>query len=160
MEEHRESEGRILLWIPPHQFSPRGLIEVILAVILVIVLFLVACSTGASESPEFVALYEVQVAEGERFILAVQNNEQMQLAEQRMADGVEGVIHGSVARGDGSFNEPYDWHLVPESVTFPDVAMEICDGRPSSDVQADIDYWVETVKYYCPWGARIIRRLE
>lgn len=159
MEENRESESRVLLWIPPHRFNPRGLIELILGSALVVVLFFAACDTG-SDSTDYLAVYEVRVTEDESFLLAVATPEQMQLAEQRMAEGPVGAIHGEVVRGDGGFNQPYGWHLVPSSVTFPDMTMELCDGRPNSDVQSNIDYWVDTVKYYCPWGAEIVRRVE
>jgi hypothetical protein len=37
----------------------------------------------------------------------------------------------------------------------PDVATEVCDGRPS-DVQGDRDYWVNTVGRFCPWAAKVV----
>lgn len=127
-------------------------------------LFAVALLAGC-DSPDGSdsALYEVEVdsADGsERFRLALSTAEQVDLAEGALTSGREGVIHGTVLRGDGGFNTPYTWHLAPESITFPDLAMEVCDGRPQSDVERDIDYWVDTVGVYCPWGARVLRRIE
>lgn len=127
-------------------------------------LFAVVLLTGC-DSPDGsdLALYEVEVdsADGpERFRLALSTDEQVDLAEGALASGREGVIHGTVLRGDGGFNAPYAWHLAPESITFPDLAMEVCDGRPRSDVERDVDYWADTVGVYCPWGARVLRRIE
>ena len=65
------------------------------------------------------------------------------------------IINGELARGDGGFNTGYDWHMKPNTIQFADVTIEVCDGRPS-DIQGDIDYWVDTVKRYCPWGGRFI----
>jgi hypothetical protein len=32
---------------------------------------------------------------------------------------------------------------------------EVCDAEPHF-VQENLDYWVNTVKYYCPWSAKIV----
>src|SRR5690606_29443628 len=97
---------------------------------------------------------------GERFFLALENMNQVEQAEERLTTGVEGVIHGSLVRNDGGFNEPYGWHLDPHGAAFPDMAMEVCDGRPFSEVERNLEYWFERVGYYCPWGARVVRRVE
>ena len=53
------------------------------------------------------------------------------------------------------FNAGWSWHL--EDVEFVEVAIELCDGRPS-DVEK------ESASYgggrYCPWGATIVRIQE
>ena len=45
----------------------------------------------------------------------------------------------------------------PASITTPDFAMELCDGEPSF-VQEELDYYLASVKFYCPWGAKVIAR--
>ena len=102
-------------------------------------------------------IYVVEVT-GERFRIALERPEQIARAETLLATGREGIVHGMLAHGDGGANHPYRWHLVPGTVTFPDVAMEVCSGRPRSDVEADPTYWVDQLGVYCPWGARIVRR--
>ena len=153
-----EQQAPVLLWIPPHRFRPRGVVEVLLASLLVIVLFFVACDGGGPKD-RYLGVYEVEVNE-ERFFIALDNETQVEQAEARLADSVEAVIHGTLVRGDGGFNEPYGWHLDPVTVTFPDMAMEVCDGRPQSEVEDHLEYWFESVGYYCPWGARVLRRVE
>ena len=109
------------------------------------------------------AVYEAEVAtfDGpERFRVAVATDEQAALADAALATGRVGVVHGTLAPGDGDVNADYSWHLVPETITFPDLAIEVCDGRPRSDVEADLDYWLGTVGIYCPWGARLTRRVD
>lgn len=102
-------------------------------------------------------IYEVDVA-GEQFRIALTSAAQIERAEALLASGETNIIHGAVVRGNGGFNAPYSWHLDPASITFPDLTMELCDGRPHSDVESDVSYWVDTVGYYCPWGARIVAR--
>ena len=57
--------------------------------------------------------------------------------------------------GDGGFNSPWSWHLDPATIEVPDLAIEVCDGRPSM-VEADLPYWLSSVKAFCPWGARVV----
>ena len=101
------------------------------------------------------AVFELEVT-GERFRIALTDPVQIARAEALLQSGAEQNVHGTLKRGDGGFNAPYGWHLDPSTVTFPDLTMEVCDGRPNSDVQSDISYWVDTIKYYCPWGARVV----
>ncbi|MGB3541788.1 hypothetical protein [Rubrivirga sp.] len=124
---------------------------------------LVALAACDSSDPIALAVYEVEVAtlDGpERFRLGLDTEAQVDHAEAALAAGRVGVVHGTVVRGDGGFNDSYSWHLDPASVTFPDLAIEVCDGRPRSDVEADLDYWAETIGVYCPWGARLLSRAE
>ena len=118
----------------------------------------VACDDGPLY-PDDMAVFEVEVA-GERFRIGLTTATRIEQAEALLASGAENNVHGTLRRGSGRFNAPYSWHLDPATVTFPDLTMEVCDGRPQSDVQADIDYWVDTVKYYCPWGAKIVARVK
>ncbi len=62
--------------------------------------------------------------------------------------------HGPLLAGDGGFNQPWSWHLDPADVRMVEVSMELCDGRPSY-VEKDLDYWLDTVKFYCPWSGRV-----
>lgn len=110
-------------------------------------------------APEPYAVFDVEVAGQETFRIALQDPAQIALAEQRLLDGREGIVQGEVVRGDGGFNAPYSWHLRPETVTFPDLAIEACSGRPLSDVEANLDYWADTLGTFCPWGSRIVRRV-
>lgn len=115
------------------------------------------CSDDEATNPATDTIYRV-VVNHEEFRIALRMPEQIAAAEAMLASGKESVIHGHLARGDGGFNKGYRWHMMPETVTFPDMAMEVCDGRPRSDVESDIPYWVDNIKYYCPWGAQVVGR--
>lgn len=64
-----------------------------------------------------------------------------------------GIPVGRVFRGTRE-NRGHRWHL--RDVRLAEATIEVCDGRPS-DLDADLDYWVESVKRYCPWSARPVR---
>lgn len=92
---------------------------------------------------------------GERFIIHILDVEAIRLAEESLRGENNFFPMGELARGDGGFNKPWSWHLKPETVRMVEFSIELCDGLPSH-IENDLDYWVETVKSYCPWGARIV----
>jgi hypothetical protein len=114
---------------------------------------LTGCNDGVGVSTG--GTFAVRV-EGETFYVRI-DNALLATKARRMMVGAEDdqIITASLARGDGGFNTGYGWHMIPSTVTFADMTTEVCDGRPS-DVQSDIDYWVDTVKRYCPWGGHIV----
>ena len=114
---------------------------------------LIGCdqSTSAPRGPVFL----VEVVPGETFRILLQDPDRIAEARELLATGQSRVVHGELARGSGGFNAGFGWHLEPRTVTFVDMSMELCDGRPSF-VQSELDYFFESVKYYCPWGARIV----
>jgi hypothetical protein len=71
-----------------------------------------------------------------------------------LLDGEEapGIPNGVVLRdGDGGVNEPWSWHIDPETLEWADFTIEVCDGLPS-DVEED----TITSENYCPWSAEVI----
>jgi len=96
----------------------------------------------------------VQVS-GETFRIRTRDPQTIAALEQRRLRGVQGVISGDLVAGDGGFNQPWSWHMDPATVEVPDLAIELCDGRPSM-VEEDMEYWIGTVGRFCPWGASVV----
>ncbi len=117
----------------------------------------VACDDDPT-LPGLPARYQVEVS-GETFVVRVTDEDQARQMEARLASGQEAVLSGELAAGDGGFNAPWSWHMVPSTVHAPDVAIEVCDGRPSM-VEEDLTYWLDTVQRFCPWGASVVARLD
>jgi hypothetical protein len=115
---------------------------------------LLVMGDGAPERP-FPGRYFLVDVQGERFVMLVKDREAARLAEERMAGLNNMFPSGELARGDGGFNRPWSWHLVPETVIMAEVSIELCDGLPSH-VESGLDYWVDTVGRFCPWSAVII----
>ena len=117
-----------------------------------------ACDEDVFGPPDGAAVFEIEVS-GEIFRAAVTDTAEVRLLTQRMQSGARGVVSGELRSGDGGFNSSWGWHLEPGSVHVADMAIELCDGRPSM-VQADLTYWIGTVRQYCPWGARVVARTQ
>jgi hypothetical protein len=55
--------------------------------------------------------------------------------------------------GEADHNLPWSWHLDPDGTAMVEMAMEVCDGRPSTVEQFLADYL--KVGSYCPWSAAL-----
>ena len=64
---------------------------------------------------------------------------------------------GPIAAGNGGVNLSWGWHYTRADLA--EMSIELCDGRPSM-VQADLNYWLGTVKSFCPWGANVHAELK
>ena len=117
-----------------------------------------AFALGCEDRDEPAAVFQLQVVD-EVFHVGVNDPAQIDSFTARLASGHEGTMTGTLIQGDGGFNGPWSWHLDPETVEVADVTTEVCDGRPSM-VEDDLDYWLDTVRYYCPWGARVVSRVR
>jgi hypothetical protein len=126
--------------------------------ILLLGIVIIICIAGGSYiflASQSRGMYFVVDVVGERFTMLVTD----QQAVQDALDNMNGLnnMHpiGVIDFGDGGFNQPWGWHYKPETVAMTAFSTEVCDAEPHF-VQENLDYWVNTVKYYCPWGAKII----
>ena len=117
-----------------------------------------ACSDDATAPPPGSAVFIIDV-EGEQFRVRIDDTATVTAARGLIASGQAKNISGDIARGTGGFNAAYSWHLRPHSIEFVDLTIELCDGMPSY-VEEHVDYYVDTVKRYCPWGARVISEVS
>lgn len=108
---------------------------------------------GSPTAPEGAVDFLVDVA-GERFVLRLTNPVAIVQAEANLRGLNSRFPLGAVRRGDGGFNQPWSWHLDPQDTELVELAIEVCDGRPSY-LQGHLDEY----PVYCPWGARVVRRL-
>jgi hypothetical protein len=77
---------------------------------------------------------------------------------QRPVAQRELFISGPIARGNGGHNLDWSWHFVPDQWDLVEVAVEVCDGTPRQ-VEADLDYWVDQLGYYCPYLSYVAAEL-
>jgi len=72
-------------------------------------------------------------------------------------------INGPIDYGNGGHNHNashwFLWHFIPNQWSLVELAMEVCDGCPYTDVDADTAYWVGTVGQFCPWSGRPVREV-
>jgi hypothetical protein len=86
----------------------------------------------------------------ETFRVHLTTDEQIRAAELAMGNGTAKIPNGRIATG-ADVNEGYSWHLV--DVTFAQVTVEVCDGRPSEVERAGVNFGGGR---YCPWSAQVV----
>ena len=126
------------------------------ALFFILLMFtLSACDSNSMEEDEPTApVYVIQVID-QTFRVQISDSTVAAEADQLLQSGEARNIDGPLRAGDGDFNAPYNWHIAPDSINFSDVTIELCDGRPSM-LEEDLDYWLNTVKAYCPWGVKVV----
>jgi len=123
--------------------------------LILLFLTLSACDSNSMETDEpTVPVYVIQVID-QTFRVQISDSTVAAEADQLLQSGEEKNIAGPLRTGDGDFNAPYNWHIAPDSIHFADATIEVCDGTPSM-LEEDLDYWLNTVKAYCPWGVKVI----
>lgn len=111
-------------------------------------LFVIRACRGSEHAPE-----------GELFRALIRDPGTAAEAQKLVGAGEVKILAGPLDRGDGGFNDPWSWHLDPDQVRLVEGAIELCDGCPSF-VEADLDYWIDTVGTYCPWSTEVVSRLR
>jgi hypothetical protein len=91
--------------------------------------------------------------EGEVFRILLRDSASIAQARNLIGAGNRRIVAGTLASGNGGFNAPWSWHLNPDTVSFPEVTVEICDGCPS-DVEMNGGNW--GLGSFCPWTSEVI----
>jgi hypothetical protein len=73
-------------------------------------------------------------------------------------------INGPIDYGNGGHNHNashwFLWHFIPNQWNLVELAMEVCDGCPYTDVDADTAYWIGNIGRFCPWSGRPVREVS
>jgi Secretion system C-terminal sorting domain len=67
-------------------------------------------------------------------------------------------INGFIASGNGGYNKNashnFLWHYVENQWDLQPISIEVCDGKPYTDIDLDTTYWLGTLKIFCPWASK------
>jgi hypothetical protein len=88
---------------------------------------------------------------GETFRVALTSADQVAAARAAQNGGAARIPVGRVALGT-QVNTGWSWHL--EDLTFAEVTVELCDGRPSDVERAGSEFGGGR---FCPWTATVVR---
>ena len=120
---------------------------------------LAACGGNSLTNPELeggvLALFEVS---GERFSAFVTNPETIsEILALEAGTSEASIPNGRLIRGPGpaEYNLPWSWHMDPVDIEMTELAIELCDARPSF-VENNLDEWIDVVGRFCPWSAHLV----
>jgi hypothetical protein len=109
-----------------------------------------ALGCGASPaSPTRAAIVTFQVAD-EIFRVWLVGDDQISAAVRAQAGSGGRIPNGRIVDGT-EVNSGWSWHLV--DVSFAEVTIELCDGRPSDVEKAGVNFGGGR---FCPWTARVV----
>ncbi len=151
MYQHRPSDGGEVMMM-----RRQGL-GMVLAVAMAA---LPACGTGSTapeDQLEGGVLATFRVSQ-EEFRVWLTNEETIQqIFDLRDGMSSASIPNGALREGQGraDYNAPWTWHLDPIDIEMADLAIEVCDGRPSL-VDSLLDDYLK-VGRFCPWGAELVR---
>jgi hypothetical protein len=119
-------------------------------VLVALLLSIVAsgCADGPT-SPSDTAVVTFGVA-GETFRVQLVGERQIEAARAAQGGGSARIPNGRIVLGVG-VNSGWSWHL--EDVEFVQVAIEVCDGRPSDVERQGMQFGAGR---FCPWSARVL----
>lgn len=122
------------------------------ALFLVLTAVQAGCESGPT-TPSTRALATFQVG-GEQFRVQLTNRDQVEAARRARQGGTARIPTGRVVLGTNE-NAGWSWHL--EEVTFVEVSIELCDGRPSDVERGGAQFGGGR---FCPWSAAIVSLVE
>jgi hypothetical protein len=100
------------------------------------------------------------------FIVATSNPIVIALVEselQKKSTDRSLFISGRLVMGSNGYNKnasyEFPWHIAENDWKLVELAIELCDGCPYTDISLNLDYWVNTVKRYCGWSTRVKREV-
>jgi len=68
-------------------------------------------------------------------------------------------INGKISRGDDGHHTGWRWHFVPDEWDLVEMSIELCDGTGAM-VEKNLDYWIDKVGRFCPWGSRVVEAID
>lgn len=80
---------------------------------------------------------------------------------RRIISGVEtGVVHimGTIIKSKATYNPDWSFHLDPPTISFWQMAIEVCDGSTQyvEDNLADVGGSTLPNNHWCPWSSRLV----
>jgi hypothetical protein len=109
---------------------------------------MIACDDGPT-APSEGAIVTFRVI-NETFRVHLTTDDQIRAAELALGSGPAKIPNGRIATG-ADVNEGYSWHLI--DVTFAEVTVEVCDGKPSDVERAGVSFGGGR---FCPWSAQVL----
>ncbi len=93
---------------------------------------------------------------GENYSIFITNKDTIeQIFAVESGSSMAKIPNGRLIKGSVFYNEPWSWHIDSEDIEMAEITAEILDGTPSQ-VENNLDYWVDTVKRFGPWNAKIV----
>ena len=100
----------------------------------------------------------------ETFVFELTDPKRIQEARDILSGKQTGKTHvaGIIVKSPAPYNPDWSYHLNPESISFFEMAIEVCDA----DIRYVEDHLDEACGHFlpgcrwCPWGSRLLREVS
>ncbi len=144
----------------------------LLMICIIFVMLVMMFSCKKESDPANLHYYEVGVKSNpadwrdSSFIIATNNPALIAQVETQLSlpAAQRKIVNGQLVSGNGGYNKnsshQFKWHFKEDNWELADLSIEIYDGRPFTDVDTDISYWLDTVKRFAPWSSYIKKEIS
>ena len=138
---------------------------------LLLTFFFVSCKKEKSDSDKGYVYYEVGFKSTNAdwrdtaFVVRTNNLQLIQKADVQLELPLSErkIVTGGLVSGSSGYNKnaahEFKWHFKEDDWNLVDVTVEIYDGKPFTDIDSNLSYWLDTVKRFGSWGSYIRKKL-
>jgi hypothetical protein len=108
----------------------------------------------ANESTEAYFMFDCP-EHPETFIFKLTDPAKIEQARAILNGKASGMISGAIIRQPVYYNAPWSFYLDPKSISFPEMAIEICD----SSIKGVEDNVNSAYPTWCPWCTRLVKEI-
>ncbi len=117
--------------------------------------------TGQAGAAGDAAYFNMRDITGHNFTIEINNPGTIREAREIVASGERKIVIGRIIKTQASYNPEWDFHYNPDTVSFADHAIEVCDAT-TPYVQDHLDEAGGAFLpglYWCPWTGRLTEEL-
>ncbi|WP_392674271.1 calmodulin-binding protein [Streptomyces sp. LN785] len=116
-----------------------------------------AQATAPTRAAANTAYFNLRDIQGANFTILLNDAAKIREAREIVADGLHKIVVGRIVKTTASYNPQWDFHLNPDTVTFADMAIEVCDAtvRYTNDHLDEAGGPFLPGLYWCPWTGRL-----
>lgn len=141
----------------------------IICIIFVMLIMIYSCKKESTPAP--LHYYEVGYKgnpadwRDSSFVVATSDTALISKIQMQLALPVaqRQLVSGRLIAGNGGYNKnsthSFKWRFKEDDWHLADASIEISDGRPYNDVDLNLNYWLNTVKRFSPWGSYIKKKI-
>lgn len=138
---------------------------------LLLILFILGCNKEQEDKYKAFQYYEVGFKSAQldwrdtSFVVRTNNKQLINQLEAQLTLPVQErkIVVGTLVAGSGGYNKnsshEFKWHFKEDDWELADVTIEIYDGKPYTDVDLNLQYYLDTVKRFGSWGSYLKKRL-
>jgi hypothetical protein len=120
-----------------------------------------AATPGATRAGTNAAYFNMRDITGANFVIELTRPAVIQEARELVNSGQPKIVIGRIIKTSAWYNPQWDFHYNPDTVSFADAAMEVCDAT-TPYVEDHLDEAGGAFLpglYWCPWTGRLTEEI-